>query len=699
MPQPTIRDLTLYKQGIGYFIRRGEVEDRTISLVIPREATNDVLKSLNVIVHSGGQVLGVDYETPEDKAQVLSELSVKIASRSSLVDLLTSLRGAQVTLRLGDDLTATGRLVGVEASLDPANHPSTLVLQTGGDSHDLQVWPVTQIRGLTLLDDRAATDVDFFLDVSQTEQTRATLTIRLSEGNHDLEISYLAPSPTWRVSYRLISDGDGQARFIGWGLFDNSLDEDLQEVSLTLVSGRPISFEYGLYESRVPSRPQVSDDPMGLESATADPLLMESLSALSHELRTPLSAMVSSAQLLDRVGSLTPEQRKFVEIIRQGAERMNNLMNNLLDMVRLREKDDESGGRTTAAIYRSGPLGDLKVSRGYFMPVMMSNAEPEFMMYEVKTPVSVRRGQSAMVPIIDASIQYEELCVYNGDKMPNHPLLVWRFQNTSGVALEQGPVTLVKEARYVGEGLLRFAGVGDDIQIPYAIEFAILVTEKTEWGEKELLSVEFDAEQRQAVVNRFQITEYTYTLSSRVSRAMTVLIERRDPNRGEYFEMPTPDFALAGHTRWSVFVPASGEAVFTIRVRNVYDSNEDASAWQEDWIEELHEIGLLPDTKYTTLKNLLDEKQQAADAAEEIKTLQADYNQLVGLQEQLRKNLNALGESEREVTIRNRILDDLESSEDRRRQIESLLTSLNTQIKQHQINQETLIDQLYAASE
>ncbi len=95
MAQLPIRQLTLYKQGIGYFNRRGSVDERTVSLIIPREGTNDALKSLNVMVHQGGQVLSVDYETPEDKNKLLTELPVKLGNKSSLIDLLTSLRGSR----------------------------------------------------------------------------------------------------------------------------------------------------------------------------------------------------------------------------------------------------------------------------------------------------------------------------------------------------------------------------------------------------------------------------------------------------------------------------------------------------------------------------------------------------------------------------------------------------------------------------
>ena len=695
MSQLPIHKLTVYKQGIGYFERQGKVEDSRISLVVPRDGINDVLKSLTIAIRQGGQVLGIDYETPEDKQQVLNALSVKLADRASLVDLLSSLRGSRVTLQLPEGDTGTGRLVGVEASLDPATQPAMVVLQADDEPSQIRVLTLSQVLGLTLHDDRAATDIGFFLDLQRTERTRTSLTVRLSEGQHELELSYLAPSPTWRVSYRLVGDGQGQARLLAWGLFDNSLDEDLDQVTLTLISGRPISFEYDLYESHIPTRPQVADDPSSLEAMAGNPMLIESLSTISHELRTPLTSIKGYLQLLDQTGPLNAKQQQMMQTVQQNVDRMNELMNDLLSMARLQERGREETDITAFPLYRAGPLGDLKASSAYFKPMVMGNAEPEFMTYVVETPVSVRRGQSAMVPIIDAAVEYEEMYVYNGNKMPNHPLRVWRLENTTGKALEQGPITLTSAGQYIGEGLMRFTGVGDEIQLAYALEFGILVTETVQHGEPQLLEVAFDPKARQAIVGRYQITEYLYTLASHIRHNLTILIERRDPNPGDYYEMPEPAFATAGHTRWPVEVPANNEASFTVRIRQVYESHEDVNKWQMNFIEALQAAGLLSSEQYKRLEQLSLAKQQAREAADEIKTLQAEYAQLAPRQEQLRKNLETLGTAERELAIRNRVLDDLEASENRRRELEQRIALLNAQVESYQQQQQLLLDELF----
>src|SRR5262249_3669160 len=78
------------------------------------------------------------------------------------------------------------------------------------------------------------------------------------------------------------------------------------------------------------------------------------LSAVSHDLRTPLTAITGAASAaLDantRIDDVT--RRELLESIRDEAERLNRLVNNLLDVTRL-----ESG---TLQLRREGvPLGEL----------------------------------------------------------------------------------------------------------------------------------------------------------------------------------------------------------------------------------------------------------------------------------------------------------------------------------------------------
>ena len=88
-----IREMILYKHGVGFFIRAGEVSGAAIDLTFREDDINDILKSLTVFDTAGGKVLGLDYQTPMDKYTRLENTTIRPEDYSTLRDLLRDLRG------------------------------------------------------------------------------------------------------------------------------------------------------------------------------------------------------------------------------------------------------------------------------------------------------------------------------------------------------------------------------------------------------------------------------------------------------------------------------------------------------------------------------------------------------------------------------------------------------------------------------
>src|SRR6185503_16476036 len=202
--------MTLYKHGVGYFRRRGPVETEAIKLTFRREEMDDLLKSLTVIDYGGGQVRGVDYDTPQSLAERLAGCSIVLGDTRSMRDLLVALRGRDVQLLGNDGNTEQGLLVGLDEVEDkPLEQSLVSILREG--TQTVAVLPLNRIAGVELRDDTAAADLRFFLQTALGQETHRSINIRLSLGSHDLEVSYIAPAPTWRVSYRLVVDEDSEA--------------------------------------------------------------------------------------------------------------------------------------------------------------------------------------------------------------------------------------------------------------------------------------------------------------------------------------------------------------------------------------------------------------------------------------------------------------------------------------------------------
>src|SRR5215218_4289017 len=119
MPELPIRRMILYKHGVGYFERRGAVTGTALRLSFPRAAMDDVLKSLVTLDLGDGQVHGIDFETPEDRAAQIARGSINLSDDRSLLDLLRDLRGRRVRLWLEEERVEPRKNFGLRGNRTP----------------------------------------------------------------------------------------------------------------------------------------------------------------------------------------------------------------------------------------------------------------------------------------------------------------------------------------------------------------------------------------------------------------------------------------------------------------------------------------------------------------------------------------------------------------------------------------------------
>lgn len=184
-----------------------------------------------------------------------------------------------------------------------------------------------------------------------------------------------------------------QAAFRGEADFDVEFRQGMPDDSQRIMhaqgevirdeQGKPVCI-YGFIQD-ITERKQLEDELRqryeGLKEL--DRLKNSFINALSHELRTPLTAILGYAELLEDElgGPLAPDQRDFIREIQRGGRRLESLLNDLLDFVRmeagtfrlnLSEGDFTSQARaalddlahqaTEAGVTLVGPLPDAPVT-------------------------------------------------------------------------------------------------------------------------------------------------------------------------------------------------------------------------------------------------------------------------------------------------------------------------------------------------
>lgn len=633
--------MTLYKHGVGYFQRRGPISGEEIKLTYRREEMDDLLKSLTVIDHGGGAVRGVDYDTPQTREERLAGCSISLSDSRSLRDLLQSLRGRLVQLLVSDGSNVTGTVLGLD-EVDEKPLEQALVSLLQHDTQTVAVAPLNRLEGVELLDEAAAADLRFFLQTEVGQETHRSITIRLSPGDHDLEVSYIAPAPTWRVSYRLVTNtpaNEAEAAkglLQGWGIFDNQLEEDLTDISLSLTAGMPISFMYDLYTPHTPKRPVVKDE----ERVAAAPIMFE--------------AAVAEAE--------PPMYRAMADIAPAAPAPFH-------------------ARRAAGATLAEGMAGTVQSAA-------TGQALGELFQYNVSMPVSVGRGQSAMVPIVSSRLGPKKDLIYNGAKMPTHPVATIRFKNSTGLTLERGPVTVLEDGEYVGEAVLPFTVDQSEAVISYAVELGVKVLEEVK-TESQLHGLQ--VKDGFLLQQLYDLRRLTYRLNNSTAQPKTVLLEHNLNRPYTIFDTPEPvEKTLESH-RYKVETLPGKITEFTVQERYLRSHRLKLEDLSYQNLQTYFDGKFLDKTTYAKLKELLDAWALIGQCQRDIQTQEQRRDKIYKAQEQAQKNMAVLSNSGEEGKLRGRYVQQLTQSEADLAEIDQTIARLQGEIEQTQSNIKQMI--------
>jgi hypothetical protein len=605
-----IRRITLYKHGLAHIERAGSFEGDRFDMTFPTDAMDDVLKSLAIVDDSGGVVHGVDVERAEDRDQRLAEEPMQLSAERSLLDLLRDLRGHEVVVRRREGGEVSGTVIGIDTEDEDAlKRPMLSVLTESGTVVPLLVSSIEDAR----LADDAQADVRRVLHTWRGQDRSRSATVRLSPGTHELRIAHLMPAPAWRVSYRLVVEGDAML-LQGWGLFDNTFGEDLSDVSVTLVAGMPVSFRYRLYEGHIPDRPEMADESRTMASAVE-------FAAMSE----PVGAFAMSA---------TPAP------------------------IGRRSKALSAGDAA-----RSMSMADMETTTA---PAASGEDRGALFAYVVPEPVSAGRGRSVLVPLVSQRVEgRRELLYKSGSAMsgnPPSPIASLRLTNSTGLTLERGPVTVLEHGGYGGEAIVTFSPPGASFVVPYAVELGVRIAEESQ---HRTVVQSLRVEDRYLVVTEDIIATTTYRITSSLPNDVVVTIEHPQRLGWSLLDTAAPREAGAGEARWDVTATRASETSLVITEVHRQSRGENVRGLDGEQLrafladrridQALHDgLGTIM-VLYGRLDDIDRQRSTNADARSELDERQG----------QARANLGALGTSGDEGSLRQRYVAIISGSEDR----------------------------------
>jgi len=372
-----------------------------------------------------------------------------------------------------------------------------------------------------------------------------TVVLSLDGKEHDLEVGYVAASPVWRPSYRLVVHPDGAADLQAWGIVENLSGEDWKGVRLSLIAGSPLAFQTDLGTPMIPTRPTVTD--VG-EVVMAVPHGETSLAQEPAPLSTPAPASIVATPTADRD---EPEAPKTIGGAARALHRKKSPAHAAAAGPAAPGGAGFRDGRGVVA--EAAASANFAPSPPQPPPVVPSGprdlrslaaiaAEGGSTRYDLPTEVNVPDRSATMVMLLSRPVPGEALFLYSPDggvgDSESHPFRVARFANKTGGVLERGPIAVFEDGSFLGQGLVDPLPDNATATVPFALERSIAVDVDRKWNEigERVAKIE----NGELTVERDQVRQTKYRVRNGGDKLAKVLI-KHIRERGARLTTPPPD--------------------------------------------------------------------------------------------------------------------------------------------------------------
>jgi hypothetical protein len=612
---PPIRRVVLYQHGIGYFEREGEVDgDATLRLRFRAEEMEDVLKSLAALDMGGGSIDAIAYDSKKPAAMQLADFGFDLRSERMIETLVTIFRGARVAAEVAGRGTVTGRMLGLE---------SETVSVSGKEMHhrlltlldDETGWiavRVADVKSLRFLDPKVASRMHDFLEVLRSTHRREEKTLDLvcrGTGARDVFVAYTVEQPTWKTSYRLVLQ-DGQSPWIqGWAIVDNTSNEDWTDVRLSLVAGQPISFRLDLYTPEYRERPWYHPMPgFGLPTSGASGFLVG----------------------LGKKVTMDDELDSFAAPVDRG--------------------DDSR---------RAQIAGELRQIESQ----ATARDVGELLEYAIDHPVTIPRLRSAMLPILGGAVAGERVAYYREASLASNPFSALRITNSTGLALEDGPVTVLENGTLVGEAWLEVMRPEEVRIIPFAIDQGVKATTKFDTRSEHVHKVTFGS--GYLVETRTRRETKTYSFHDKSEKPRRILVEH--PRRaGLLLESPAQPFETELDLyRFALDVAPGAMAQLAVVESQPLETRIAIASLEDDAIGKMIATGELDEKALAFLREVVERRQRIRGIETVLRGHDAEIAAISEDEARLRENLAVLADSSEEKDLRRAYVDRLARNEAR----------------------------------
>jgi hypothetical protein len=604
-----IREVILYKSGVGYFERSGALRPgESARLDFKASNMNDVLKSLTLEDRNGGKVTGLRYDSSEPLNDKLQDFPFQVEKQASLALFMDQMKGARVEIKFGaetvDGVIVSGRLVAAD---DKHAEREQLVLLL--DSGELRSFDLGSAGAIRFAEPKLQAQIKDYLAMvnqSRSQQTRSIYIDSSDAKERQIAANYMIPTPVWKSSYRLIFGEKAEPTLEGWAIIDNTTGEDWTNIKLAVVSGRPVSFISKLYEPKYVPR-QTVELP---EDRAAGPVVYSGGVTTGS-----LAGGVAGGQ----AGGIGPQpSRVQARALKQS---------------------------TQMVTVESSALGVAADENGFFSPsdVALSAVSAEvgeLFEYRFASPVTVKKEESVMLPFLQQEIGSRKLLIYS-ESYGEHPMNATELTNSTGKTLDGGPITVFEGASYAGEGLMSTLKAGDKRLISYAVDLGTRVT--TQFDSNRTTVREIHANRGLVTTRTAAEDTKTYTIRNADKKAKTLIIEQGKRSEFNVINQKPTETTVNAY-RFEVKLGPDSTEKFPLVEERVYDTNTSVSSLTPDLLVSYIQNKAISDAGRRALQQILDLKSHISDLDSQIRQAGSDISAATADETRVRQNIQSLNQ-------------------------------------------------------
>jgi hypothetical protein len=400
------------------------------------------------------------------------------------------------------------------------------------------------LKSLTVVDTKTGKLVPISFPTLDDQAEEVTIALALPKDRvHDLKITYVTESPSWKPSYRLELHGKKPARLEAWAVVHNVSGEDWKNVAIGVGSTSALSFRYDLRSVHFVDRATLTDEtvlgvapPSGGSPYTVAANEVQVLGAVKvaakpeakarpkrhayasegggmgapgypRNAAAPVPAEMDPAegeeagtdgglaQVAQRARATkqkiriegyarpTDKDRREASLANENAVRDGLVKNGVpLDQI-----DVVATGSVSNDVARVVAVGDTQPQPGQASSTTGTDEPLGDAYFLTQRPLDVEKNHSAMVSVLAVDVKAEPVYFYDPISPRGSKRFAFRavaFSNPSEHTLDPGPVTVYADGQFLGEGL------SDPIQpkshafVPFSLDKKVIVETKEDGREE-----------------------------------------------------------------------------------------------------------------------------------------------------------------------------------------------------------------------